>query len=1041
MYCKHCGSEVPDDALFCSHCGTKLAGEMPKAAGSPAMNSTAPETTVPPEAPAPAAARTAKEGAKGIPNAGNSASKLTAKPSAPQAAASAEKPRKPFLEEMRWNVSEYPDSNVIEKTEEINFDWNADPDKVPDSVPRRAQVRPQPRTPQEPKKSSESVRVAEIFDRVVPAGEVKAAASEVKKAASGPKPAAVQQSAAPAKDAQEPGLGKFNTVNRRNEEFQRLLKKEHEKINVAGTIGSEQNEADTIARQRFDTRQEEMTMEQFLEKEGTVKLYEPKPLESNVLAKIEAQEKQRARQRAEEAARLKAEEEARAAAAAKKRAEAARLNSEEEASAAAAEEIRLAEEARIRQRTEEEARRKAAAQAAHLEAIAQRKAQQEQAALQEQERRAAEEARARAEAERRAREEAAAKARKEAEAARAAEEAARLKAEAELNAAREAARIRAQQEASLAAREEARFQEEQQRRQYEEEVLRQKQALRARQQNKQGGEAVVEAQVKDALAQTARMREEEEAKIKAALAGIRNGRFSGTIAAGSDQPAEEPAAVKPAEIPRHTAAVSVAEAMGAGAQAPAAPEAPAFDAPAEPAAPAFDTQAFDAPAEPAAPAFDTQAFDAPAEPAAPVFDAPAFDAPTEPAAPVFDTQAFDAPAEPAAPVFDVPAFDAPVAPETPAAAAPEAVSTAPEQIEEAHRMTQSQIDDMAKARENFFADFPDADEAEKIETTPSDLSRTRMVNKDDLMANINTTKKISKDVIEEAAPEAAAVTEAEEVFRRHTGKMQEQMDEMDDLLNQFNKVREGDTSAETPAVQQVTELPTAAETEGASDAVDHMFTGFQMDAAVIREAAAKLEQNGEHAPDMAEAVSQISDLPVDAPAAGDLTGAEIPAAAGDAAEALAKSPATPLGAAGIAAGLAGAAAAGEKPGLEDTMVMPIQKEEIAAAVSAGEPELSAKEQKRLAKEKAKEAKRKAKEEKKRGGAVAVNEAYTPDDVEEEPKAKGGVGRTILMIILIILCIVFALELAGIGIKLLAPTSGAAEFIDNILNNLIHMITG
>ena len=48
---------------------------------------------------------------------------------------------------------------------------------------------------------------------------------------------------------------------------------------------------------------------------------------------------------------------------------------------------------------------------------------------------------------------------------------------------------------------------------------------------------------------------------------------------------------------------------------------------------------------------------------------------------------------------------------------------------------------------------------------------------------------------------------------------------------------------------------------------------------------------------------------------------------------------------------------------------------------------------------------------------------------------------ILVIILIILCLIFALELAGIGIKLLAPTSSAAEYIDNILNSIIHMITG
>ena len=47
---------------------------------------------------------------------------------------------------------------------------------------------------------------------------------------------------------------------------------------------------------------------------------------------------------------------------------------------------------------------------------------------------------------------------------------------------------------------------------------------------------------------------------------------------------------------------------------------------------------------------------------------------------------------------------------------------------------------------------------------------------------------------------------------------------------------------------------------------------------------------------------------------------------------------------------------------------------------------------------------------------------------------------ILMIILILLCLIFAVELAGIAIKMIAPTSGAAQFIDNILGNLVNMIT-
>ena len=45
------------------------------------------------------------------------------------------------------------------------------------------------------------------------------------------------------------------------------------------------------------------------------------------------------------------------------------------------------------------------------------------------------------------------------------------------------------------------------------------------------------------------------------------------------------------------------------------------------------------------------------------------------------------------------------------------------------------------------------------------------------------------------------------------------------------------------------------------------------------------------------------------------------------------------------------------------------------------------------------------------------------------------------VLLIILIIIFIIELAGIGIKWLAPDSGAAQFIDNQLNNVIQLITG
>ena len=60
---------------------------------------------------------------------------------------------------------------------------------------------------------------------------------------------------------------------------------------------------------------------------------------------------------------------------------------------------------------------------------------------------------------------------------------------------------------------------------------------------------------------------------------------------------------------------------------------------------------------------------------------------------------------------------------------------------------------------------------------------------------------------------------------------------------------------------------------------------------------------------------------------------------------------------------------------------------------------------------------------------------------EDKEEKGGAGRIVLKVLLIILIVIFAAELAGIGIKFLAPNSKAADVIDNQLNKVIHLITG
>ena len=81
-------------------------------------------------------------------------------------------------------------------------------------------------------------------------------------------------------------------------------------------------------------------------------------------------------------------------------------------------------------------------------------------------------------------------------------------------------------------------------------------------------------------------------------------------------------------------------------------------------------------------------------------------------------------------------------------------------------------------------------------------------------------------------------------------------------------------------------------------------------------------------------------------------------------------------------------------------------------------------------------------------AAAAAEAEAKAETKEETKPadekkreKGGAGKVVLKVILVLLIIIFALELASIGIRFLAPQSQAAETIDNQLNKIIHLITG
>lgn len=507
MYCKSCGSEIANDAKFCSNCGTKV--------------DPAPQANVPEGASATAAPQESREIEQGMNPAPAEMQAMVEEE--PQMTA-----EKPAFEEFQWNISDYPKRGV-EKTEDVDFNWNANPADIPDpKAPKIPPVQQAELPPQEPAAPQESPEVINAMN-------LEQAVFEE------PKPEQDPENMSAAER-----IDKFYTFNKKNEEFQQLLDREYQKVKAGNAIEQELSQAEERANERFETRLEGASMEEFLEAEGIVKPYQPKAFESDVLERIEAQEAEAKRKAEEEAARLAAIEEARKEAEEKKKAEEAaraeeearlkaeaeaKAKAEEEARLKAEEEARIAAEAEARRKAEEEAARLAAEEAARKEAEERRKAEEEARRIEAARIKAEEEARLKAEAEARHQAEVlaqrqldeTARRKAEAEAKIKAEENARLKAEADLRAAQEAAKIRAQQEARLAAEAEAQFKVNQERKRIEaEEATRQLEEKRRRL-AEEANEAVAKEEIRKVLEQTARMKKEEEEKIKAAVAGLRAG--------------------------------------------------------------------------------------------------------------------------------------------------------------------------------------------------------------------------------------------------------------------------------------------------------------------------------------------------------------------------------------------------------------------------------------------------------------------------------------------------------------------------------------
>ncbi|MGX8773909.1 MAG: zinc-ribbon domain-containing protein [Bacillota bacterium] len=956
MYCSKCGNQIADGSRFCSFCGTPVA-EAPSYAPEPQ----APETTPEPEP---------------------------------------ETVRRPFIEDINWNVNEYPTTDTIEKTDDIDFDWGMDPAEIRERLTKgyseavKAEIN----------EKADALNVEDLIP-ARPEPEVYAA------------PEGEEISAADK-------IEKFYTFSRKNEEFQQLLNREYDKIRGGNLIEKEKEMAEKAAMERFESREEDSSMEAFLNREGVNKPYEPKAFESDVLERIEAHERALAQAKAEEEARRRMIEEERAKAAEEMRlAEEARIRAEEEerermareARALAEAEVRRAEEA-ARLAAEEAARAEEEAVRLEAEAAAKLAAEQEtrklvdarlareaveEARLKTEERERAEaaamaiaeeEARVRAEAEARAKaEEEARLAAEEAERRRAAEERALLEKAEERRAQQQADKIRAQQEARQAATEKEKRIAEIERRRQEEEDLRNSLSRKQENLSLQAESAAAAEEARKVLAQTAKMREEEAAKIRAAIAGLKGETIE-----------EEP-------------------------PAPAVPETPA----------------------PAAP-------EVPAKP----------EGPAEPTIQITPEMFREAEAAAAAAAVDRPT----IVPKPAPAAAPEpTIQMTREEAArmDAHRATQADLSKMAQARAQFLAEFgidpisgkaPEAPAkpAEPVPATVEELLgekpvtgretmigqaidniQTKTVSKEDVLRGLEHTRRISKEELKAAPVIPAEELEAEPlgIEEIHHSKTVEEMLE------------------EISSPVEATEL-------GAVMLADH---AEETAAAAVPDFSA------------GEATEEEPETPAPETAA-------MPSAAEAAAQA---APAEPVAAEPVAAepetvaeGFVAkeeptvipdeVASEGLKPGLNDTMVMTgvdvapdaddsfkdygekeaeelrqIQsgETEAAAAAPAAAATAAPADTKKAAKEAAKKEKEAAKEAAKQAKEAAKMEKAAKKEAAKKTKSGGGAGRVILKILLIFLIVIFAVELAGIAIKWLAPDSAANDAIDKQLNKIIHLITG
>ena len=279
MFCRNCGQKLADGDKFCSSCGTKTQAEDNSAveniaAGVEGVSQAAKAEEKPLFEPFDFKAFGFDFADLGL---GTGAKKE-------EPAAEESKPAPP-TEKFDWNTGAFPDTNKTVKTEDVDFNWSLSPE-TPEPAPEPEVFKAEEPAWTEPEAETDAVTGADLEAELF--GDIESQADETRK--------------------QSEEIDKFYTFHKKNEEFQKILDREYEKVKTGNILTEEMNTADAVSEEKFTSRQPADPMEELFAEAGVIKGYEPKPVETDVLERIEAAEAEKRIQ--EEAARLAEEKRA-----------------------------------------------------------------------------------------------------------------------------------------------------------------------------------------------------------------------------------------------------------------------------------------------------------------------------------------------------------------------------------------------------------------------------------------------------------------------------------------------------------------------------------------------------------------------------------------------------------------------------------------------------------------------------------------------------------------------------------------------------------